>query len=124
MELWFVVLAMVLAYPAYLVIREIRKYRYFNGEEFLAHKAEVAAVVVDHNEVAEYTSEIRRSGSFQLGVSSTGGQASLALFENTSRWNYRRDRNVADYAARNVHNCSLKVRTHLRRTNGVWAANR
>jgi hypothetical protein len=109
MELWFVVLVMVLAYPTYLVIREIRKYRYFASEEFLAHKAEIAAVVVEHNEVTEYTSEIRSRGSFQLGASSTGGRANLAAFENTSHWNYRRDRNVANSAAPNVHNCSLQV---------------
>lgn len=109
MEFWLVVLVLVLAYPTYRVIREIRKNRYFASEEFLAHKAEIAAVVVEHNEVTEYTSEIRSSGSFQLGASSTGGQAYLAVSENTSRWNYRRDRNVANYADLNVHNCSLQV---------------
>ena len=29
--------------------------------------------------------------------------------ENTSNWNYKRDRNVANYAAPNVRNCSLQV---------------
>lgn len=31
------------------------------------------------------------------------------LFQNTSHWNYRRDRNVANYEAPDVHNCSLQV---------------
>lgn len=104
-----VFLALVAAYPTYRVIRHILKERYFASEEFLAHKAEISAVVAEHNEVTEYTSEIRRGGSFSLGTSSTGAQANLASFENTSNWNYKRDRNVANYASANVHNCSLQV---------------
>ena len=91
------------------MVRHIRKERYFTSEEFLAHKAQMTAVVAEHNQVAQYTSEIRRRGSFSLGASSTGAQANLASFENTSNWNYRRDRYVPDYAAPNVHNCSLQV---------------
>lgn len=102
-------LALLAAYPTYRVVRHIRKERYFAGEEFLAHKTEIAAVVAEHNEITEYTSEIRSGGSFRLGASSTGTQANLASFENTSNWNYKRDRNVANYAAPNVHNCSLQV---------------
>lgn len=102
-------LALLAAYPTYRVVRHIRKERYFASEEFLAHKAEIAAVVAEHNEITEYTSEIRSSGSFGLGASSTGAQANLASSENTSNWNYKRDRNVANYAAPNVHNCSLQV---------------
>ena len=104
-----VFLALLAAYPTYRVVRHIRKERYFASEEFLAHKAEIAAVVAEHNEVTEYTSEIRSGGSFSLGASSTGAQANLASFENTSNWNYKRDRNVANYAPPNVHNCSLQV---------------
>ena len=36
------------------VIRHIRKERYFASEEFLAHKAKLASVVTEHNEVAKY----------------------------------------------------------------------
>ncbi len=104
-----VFLALLAAYPIYRVVRHIRKERYFASEEFLAHKAEIAAVVAEHNEITEYTSEIRSGGSFGLGASSTGAHANLASSENTSNWNYKRDRNVANYAAPNVHNCSLQV---------------
>lgn len=104
-----VVFLALAAYPIYRVIRHIRAERYFTSEGFLAHKAEIAAVVAEHNEVTEYTSEIRSGGSFRLGASSTGAQSDLASFENTSSWNYKRDRNVANYAASNVHNCSLQV---------------
>ena len=75
----------------------------------MAHKAEITSVVTEHNEVVQYTSEIRAKGTFQLGGSSTGAQAHLASFQNTSQWNYRRDRIVANYQAPNVHNCSLQV---------------
>lgn len=93
----------------YHVIRYILKERYFASDEFLAHKDRIASVVAEHNEVADYVSEIRSRGSFRLGASSTGTQAHLATFQNTSQWNYRRDRNVANYQAPNVHNCSLQV---------------
>jgi 5-methylcytosine-specific restriction endonuclease McrA len=109
MELLVVIV--VLAFLAILpfVIGYILKERYFASEEFLAHKDRIASVVAEHNEVAKYVSEIRSRGTFTLGASSTGTQSHLATFQNTSHWNYRRDRNVANYQAPNVHNCSLQV---------------
>ena len=106
---WPIALLAVAGIVLYRVVRHIRKTRYFASEEFLAHKAELASVVAEHNEVAEYTAEIRDRGTFELGVAATGAHAHLASFENTSNHNYRRDRNVADYQAQNVHNCSLQV---------------
>jgi hypothetical protein len=103
------ILCVLAAWVLIRVVRYILKERYFASEEFLAHKGEISAFVAEHNEVAEYATEIRASGSFQLGASSTGSQAHLASFQNTSRYNYRRDRNVANYQAPNVHNCSLQV---------------
>lgn len=91
------------------IVRFIRKERYFASEEFAAHKTEISSVVAEHNEVAQYTEEISTRGTFRLGASSTGTQAHLATFQNTSQWNYRRDRHLANYQAPNVHNCSLQV---------------
>jgi HNH endonuclease len=108
-QYWYVAVIIAAAWCAPQFIRYIRMKRYFASDEFLGHKAGIAAVVHEHNEIATYTSEIRANGSFQLGASKTGAQAHLATFENTSRHAYRRDRNVADYAAANVHNCSLQV---------------
>lgn len=87
----------------------ILKARYFASDQFLAHKKAIASVVAEHNAVADYVAEIRSRGTFELGASATGVQAHLASFQNTSHWNYRRDRNVASYHAPNVHNCSLQV---------------
>ena len=98
----------LIAWIAYLGIRYYLKERYFASEEFLGHKAQIASFVAEHNDVGRYTAEIATRGLFQLGASSTGAQAHLASFQNTSDWNYRRDRNVANYHP-NVHNCSLQV---------------
>lgn len=101
-------LALGLVLGASPIIWTIRKNRYFKSEEFNRLRAEVAAVVDEHNEVVNYVAEIRAQGSFELGSSPTGQHAHLATFENTSAWNNRRDRNVAEYAP-HVHNASLQV---------------
>jgi hypothetical protein len=100
--------AVVLVLIANPVIRIIRKNRYFRSDQFQTLKTEIAAVVVEHNEVVTYVQEIRSQGSFELGASASGQHAHLASFENTSAWNNRRDRNVAEYAP-HVHNASLQV---------------
>nr|WP_246023610.1 HNH endonuclease signature motif containing protein [Nocardia yunnanensis] len=92
-----------------LLIRHFRMTRYFASDEFLAHKAAIAYFVAEHNELAQYVAEIRSRGTFALGGSSSGAQAHLATFQNISRHKYRRDRNVATYQTRFVHNCSLQV---------------
>lgn len=51
------------------IVRQVRKRRYFASEEFLARKAEIASVVSEHNELAEYITEIRSRGSFSVGQS-------------------------------------------------------
>ena len=89
------------------ILRHVRMRQYFGSEEFAAKKAEIAAFVTEHNEMASYAREIESTGAFTI-ASATGQYAHLASFENTSNWNYRRDRNVANYAA-NVHNASLQV---------------
>lgn len=110
---WMYVLGFIGAVVATVLttraIRHIRKERYFASEEFVAHKMELAEVVAEHNDIAWYVAELRDSKSFQLGTSTTGSQAHLATFRNTSQHNYRRDRNVAAYSAPNIHNCSLQV---------------
>lgn len=90
------------------IIWNIRKDKYFNSPEFQNLRAQVSALVSEHNEVGNYVAEIRSRGAFELGASSTGKHAHLATFENTSNWNNRRDRNVAEYAP-HVHNASLQV---------------
>lgn len=90
------------------IIWSIRKNRYFKSEEFQALRAETESLVAEHNAVVDYVGEIRSQGAFELGSSLSGKYAHLGTFENTSTWNYRRDRNVAEYAP-HVHNASLQV---------------
>jgi hypothetical protein len=106
---WPIALGAVGAYVLMRLVRYLRKERYFASENFLAHKREISAVVSEHNEIAQYAAEMRGADSFDLGASTTGAQAHLASWENTSRHNYRRDRNVAHFQAKHVHNCSLQV---------------
>lgn len=112
-QYWYVtvpaVLLIIAAIAAPSVIRRIRKKRYFASEEFQEQKAAIASVVAEHNEIASYMADVRATGSFEIGASSTGTNAHFATFQNTSKHNYRRDRNVAQYASANVHNCSLQV---------------
>lgn len=105
---WLGVLTFVMVLIANPIVRIIRKNRYFGSEHFQALKAEIAAIVAEHNEVVEYVQEIRGEGAFELGASSSGQHAHLAKFENTSTWNYNRERNVAEYAP-HVHHASLQV---------------
>jgi len=106
---WPIALAIAMALIAPRIVRRIRKHRYFASDEFAARKSAIASVVAEHNDVTEYARSIRDGGHFYLGSSSSGAQAHLASFENVSRHNYRRDRNVAAYGSANVHNCSLQV---------------
>ncbi len=105
-NLFFLALAGVLISNP--IIWKYRKNKYFNGGEFQTLRAQIASVVAEHNEVVSYVAEMRAHGSFELGASSTGEYAHLAQFQNTSKWNYRRDRNVVEYAP-HVHNASLQV---------------
>lgn len=106
---WYVGVAVIAGYGALRFIRLVRKNRYFSGEAFLGHQQALAAVVAEHNDVAQYATELQGRGLFALGASTTGTQAHLATFENTSQHKYQRDRNVARYQTHNVHNCSLQV---------------
>ncbi|MGD7733664.1 HNH endonuclease [Propionibacteriaceae bacterium G57] len=102
------IVSIVLVLIANPIIWKVRKDRYFNSEQFQTLRAHVASLVAEHNDVVNYVAEIRGQGAFELGASSTGQHAHLATFENTSAWNNRRDRNMAEYAP-HVHNASLQV---------------
>jgi hypothetical protein len=97
------------AVPGYFIIRKIRMEKYFASEDFQHHKAELVAVVDEFNDMSEYVNDIRRSGTFNIGRSTSGSNAGLASFDNTSNYAYKRDRNVADYSSKNVHNGGLQL---------------
>ncbi len=101
-------IALALVLIANPIIWWARKSFYFNSEQFQTLRFQVATVVAEHNDVVVYVTEIRSQGSFELGVSSASQYAYLATFANSSAWNNRRDRNIAEYAP-HVHNASLQV---------------
>lgn len=98
----------VLGLIAVIVVFLLMK-RYFSSPEFLAVKEEISSVVSEHNEISDYVREIRDTGQFVIGESSTGAHAHLATSSNTSKFNYKRDRNVAEHSSKFVHNGSLQV---------------
>ena len=109
LQFWYIFLIVGVGYLAYRIIRSYLKTRYFAGPEFLSHKEEIAAVVAEHNEVANYIQEIQSNREFQIGVSDSGANSHLASFENTSKFAYKRDKNSIDYGSKFVHNASLQV---------------
>lgn len=102
-------LLFVAAFVAVPALRHYRMTKFFDSEEFQAQRASLAAVVREHNDIANYVDEIWARGRFNLGTSSTGAYSHLATSSNTSNWNYQRDRNVADLSDPHVHNTSLQV---------------
>ena len=110
---WYVVVPCVLAACVAIsippLVRHIRKNRYFSSNDFQARKDAIAALVAEHNEIAEYARTIRDNGKFNIAFSTSGEHAHLASSQNTSSYNYRRDRNIAHFDTTNVHNCSLQV---------------
>lgn len=90
-----VLLIVLIANP---IIWKVRKDRYFNSEQFTTLSAAIDSVVREHNQIVSYVAEMRSRDAFELGESLSGQYASLAKFENTSTWNNRRDRNIAEYA--------------------------
>lgn len=108
-QFWYVALLIPVVIVAPGIIRHFRMKRYFSSDEFLAHKNEIASVVLEHNEISSYVKEIRENGKFSIGESTTGISADLASFTNTSKFDYKRDKNMADFSSKNVHNASLLV---------------
>lgn len=109
LQFWYIFAAAAAGYLGYRLLRNFLKNRYFASPEFVAHKAEIASIVSEHNEVSEYIREIQTTRTFQIGSSQSGANAHLASFENTSKFAYKRDKNKIEYGSKFVHNASLQV---------------
>lgn len=108
-QFWPLLVILVAGWLAALAVLQALKHRYFSSEQFRQVKEEIASVVSEHNEIAEYVKEISAKRSFTLGKSKSGMHAHLADSRNTSSWGYRRDKNVAEYGSEMVHNAGLQV---------------
>jgi len=100
-------LAALVIYLLYRIVRAIRQSLYFHGTVFRSQRDLWAAFVADCNDLNQYIDSLNVHGSLKFS-SDSGQYAGLSRYTNTSHWNYRRDRNTVTYAPE-VHNCSLQI---------------
>lgn len=88
-------LALVLFYVIYLIIRYIRKERYFKSEDFLIHKQNITDMVNEYNEIARYIDSFE-----QINLKASNRDcykySDLATYKNTSKHNIKRNKNKAE----------------------------
>ena len=99
-------LLMIMVKVVELIFKFILRKWYFEGDEFQSHKEEVADLVNEYNELAEYIQDVNNSSEIEFLESSKNSH--LAKTINTSRHNYRRDRNV-DSNKKNVRPSTLNI---------------
>lgn len=95
-------------YAIYKIILFILKELYFRSEAFLEHKDEVDSMVKEYNEIAEYVKDIPNKNQF-VPKENKHEYSHLAEFKNTSKHNYKRNRNVRSEGDANVYPASLQV---------------
>lgn len=98
-----------LFYGLYRLVRHVKMKKYFAGEVFQAHKADVASLLAEYADVSAYITEINRDNRFELAAAQTAENAHLADFVNTSAYAYQRDRNTYTTGTKKVHPASLQV---------------
>lgn len=95
-------------YGIYRLILNIRKNKYFKSDEFLDHKSKVDLMVVEYNEIANYVKNIPNNNKF-IPKEDKNKYTDLVTYENTSKHDYKRDRNVREMDNKNVYPASLQV---------------
>lgn len=108
MQFWPVFLAVGIGYGLYRFIRYKMKEKYFQSPEFLDHKAKIDSTIKDYNEISDYVKSIPNDNQFMPDNSKTN-YSDLATFENTSRQNFKRDRNQKHLNKDNIYSTSLQV---------------
>ena len=106
--LWPLIVILGLGYILYRAIRVIRKNRYFNSEEFLNHKKSVDETIQEYNEISDYVKTLPNNNSF-ISSSKNNEHSHLATFENTSNYQYNREKNKNNFNDSNVYSTSLQV---------------
>lgn len=106
--LWPLIVILGLGYILYRAIRIIRKNKYFNSEEFLNHKKSVDETIQEYNEISDYVKTLPNNNSF-ISSSKNSGHSHLATFENTSNYQYDREKNKNNFNDSNVYSTSLQV---------------
>ncbi|MGY0189799.1 HNH endonuclease [Lactococcus petauri] len=106
--LWPLIVILGLGYILYRIIRVIRKKRYFNSEDFLNHKKSVDKTIQEYNEISDYVKTLPNNNSF-ISSSKNNEHSHLATFENTSNYQYNREKNKNNFNDSNVYSTSLQV---------------
>ncbi|QQC73117.1 HNH endonuclease [Lactococcus garvieae] len=106
--LWPLIVILGLGYILYRAIRVIRKNKYFNSEEFLNHKKSVDETIQEYNEISDYVKTLPNNNSF-ISSSKNSEHSHLATFENTSNYQYDREKNKNNFNDSNVYSTSLQV---------------
>lgn len=106
--LWPLIVILGLGYILYRAIRIIRKNKYFNSEEFLNHKKSVDETIQEYNEISDYVKTLPNNNSF-ISSSKNSEHSHLATFENTSNYQYDREKNKNNFNDSNVYSTSLQV---------------
>lgn len=108
MSLWPYLLGALGIYITYRIIRDIKKRKYFNSEEFIQHITKIDETIADYNEISEYVNNIPKDNQFRA-TSNTTDYSHLVTFENTSNHKYVRNKNEKILNADNVYSTSLQV---------------
>lgn len=104
LKLFLFLILILIAIP---IIRYIRKEMYFRSEEFLQHKKEVSELVANHNEIVDYAKRV--SHFKELTFNDSIDYSGMSTYQNTSQFNYIRDRNSHDYSNSNEYVATLQV---------------
>lgn len=108
MSLWPYLLVALGVYVTYRIIRDVKKRKYFNSEEFIQHITKIDETIADYNEISEYVNNIPKDNQFRA-TSNTNDYSHLVTFENTSNHKYVRNKNEKILNADNVYSTSLQV---------------
>ena len=106
--IWPLLLAMIVGYGLYRFIRYKMKEKYFQSPDFLDHKAKIDSTINDYNEIANYVQSIPNDNQFTPDNARTK-YSDLATFENTSRQEYKRNKNQKHLNSNNICSASLQV---------------
>lgn len=108
LSLWPFILGFIGIYIIYRIIRNVRKNRYFNSEEFIQHTAKIEATIIEYNEISEYINNIPKNNQF-IPTNNATDHSHLVTFENTSNHKYVRNRNEKTLNTGNIYSTSLQV---------------
>lgn len=76
-----VILGVAIIWLIVLLVRVIRKNRYFASPEFQTHRQRTATLASEYNEVSSYIHDIYTHGIYELGTSTNGMYGHLATVE-------------------------------------------